>query len=287
MIVCSDELRYRLETHIIGAINSNTVIDNILFYGEPGLGKTTLSKWVSTISMRDIIIVNSANIRTKSDIISILKGLKKFDILFLDEIHRLNKSFEEILYSAIDDNLLTIFIGDGEFSQKVDLKIEIFTLIGATTEIENISSPLRTRFNIQEELTKYSDKSIIEILKSNLLKYDIIIEDDLLSKLPFYSRGNPRSTVNIVNKIRDLTKTGKKITLENILLLLNVNKDGLTIQEQRYIDIIKYQHKGGPVSLRVLAIGVGVSPSTLEKTIEPYLIKCGIINVTTKGRILI
>ncbi len=287
MIICNNELRYRLETHVLGAVKRDAAIDNILFYGEPGLGKTTLSKWIAMISKRNITTVNSANIRNKSDIISLLKNIKKFDILFLDEIHRLSKSFEEILYSAIDDNLLTIFIGEGDFSQKIDLEIEPFTLIGATTEVENISMPLRSRFNIQEELTKYDDQSIIEILKFNLKKYDIIISDDLLDKLAFYSRGNPRNTVNIVNKIRDLNQTNKKITLNNVLVLLNVDKDGLTVQEKRYIDLIKNRYNGGPVSLRVLAIGVGVSPSTLEKIIEPYLIKCGIINVTTKGRILI
>ncbi len=286
MIVCNDKLKYRLETHVNSAIMREDVIDNILFYGEPGLGKTTLAKWISVISKRDICIVNSANIRSKSDIISLLKGLNKFDILFLDEIHRLNKSFEEILYSAIDDSLLTVFIGEGDFSQKIDLKIENFTLIGATTEVENISKPLKSRFTMQEELTKYSDASIIKILESNLLKCDIIIEDDLLADLAFYSRGNPRNAINIVKKVRDLSQASRRITLENILLLLNVNKDGLTVQEQRYIDIIKNQYKGGPVSLRVLAIGVGVSTNTLEKTVEPYLIKSGIIDITTKGRIL-
>ncbi len=286
MIVCNEKLKYRLETHVMGAVNRNTNIDNILFYGEPGLGKTTMSKWISEMASRDITIVNSANIRSKSDIISLLKRLKKFDILFLDEIHRLSKSFEEILYSAIDDNLLTVFIGEGDFSQKIDMTLEPFTLIGATTEIENISGPLRTRFSIQEELTKYDDKSIVKILEFNLQKYDIIIEGNLLFELASYSRGNPRSAINIVNKIRDLYQSRKQITLENVLLLLNVNRDGLTVQEQRYIDIIKNQYNSGPVSLRVLAICIGVSPSTLEKTIEPYLIKCGIINVTTKGRIL-
>ncbi len=287
MIFCDKELEYRIMTHVNGAVKRNDVIDNILFYGEPGLGKTTLSKWIAEISQRNIIIVNSANIRNKSDIISILKSLKRYDILFLDEVHRLSKNFEEILYSAIDDNVLTVFIGEGDFSQKIDIIIEPFTLIGATTEIENISQPLRSRFTIQEELTEYKSASIIEILKSNLSKYDIIISDELLNDLSFYSRGNPRSTVNIARKVRDLSQLGKNIELDDVLMLLNVSKDGLTIQEQRYIDIIKNKYGGGPVSLRVLAISIGVSTSTLEKTIEPFLIKSGIVNVTTKGRILV
>ncbi len=287
MIVCNEKLKYRLETHVGSAISRNSVIDNILFYGEPGLGKTTLAKWISEISDRNICVVNSANVRNKSDIITLLKGLDEFDILFLDEIHRLNKSIEEILYSAIDDRIMTVFIGEGDFSQKIELDINQFTLIGATTEIENISNPLRSRFSIQEELSSYSTKDIIKILKYNLSKYDIIVNEDLLGNLARYTRGNPRATINMVKKIRDLHEASKKITLKEILLLLNLNKDGLTIQEQRYIDTIKNQYNGGPVSLRVLAISVGVSVSTLEKTIEPYLIKSGIVNITTKGRILI
>ncbi len=287
MIISNNDLIKRLKLHIKSSILREEPIDNILLYGLPGLGKTTIARWISLESRREMITINAANVRNISDIVTVLKQLNSNSILFIDEIHRLKKRFEEILYSAIDDNLLTIFIGEGDFSNKIELPINKFTLIGATTELENISEPLKSRFPILEGLSKYSEDAIKKIIIFNLEKYGIIVNDSFIKSISKYSRGNPRSAVNCSKIIRDMKYNNLELTVNNFLGLIKMNTDGLTVLEQKYIDILKQKYNGGPVSARVLSIAIGVNKETLVSDIEPFLIEKGMIMISSKGRTLI
>ncbi len=267
------------------------VVDHILFYGPPGLGKTTFALAIANEVGSSIRITSGPAIERQGDLAAILTNLKANDILFVDEIHRLSRVVEEILYPAMEDRALDIVMGKGPSAKTIRLSLEPFTLIGATTQIGKISAPMRDRFGLIQRLDFFEDEDMIEILKRACKLWEIQIEEEALKLLSIASRGTARVGLRLLRRTRDFAQSNNvKIVspevVNSTMKLLGIDDIGLENLDREILRVIYFNFDGGPVGVSTLAASISEEVSTLLDVHEPYLMKCGLIKRTSRGRVL-
>lgn len=264
--------------------------EHILFYGPPGLGKTTLSHLIAKETGKSIKITSGPAIEKVGDLASILTNLSQGDILFIDEIHRLNKNIEEILYPAMESGVLDIIIGKGPSARTIQLDLPAFTLLGATTKIAMMSSPLRSRFSGGVfKLEFYTNEEIEKIVKQSAEKLGINIDDDAIVEIARRSRYTPRTANYFLKRCRDYAQVHDTlITKESVLSaleMIGVDDMGLRQVDREVLETIITKFKGGPVGLKTIATATHEEESSIETVIEPYLIQKGLLELTSRGRL--
>ena len=286
-----EKIKEQLEIFLTAAQSRGEQLDHILFYGPPGLGKTTLACLMAREMSCNIKITSGPALTRAGDLASILTGLKKGDFLFIDEIHRLNKLVEEMLYAAMEDFALDIVLGKGPAAKTVRLNLQKFTLVGATTRIGLISGPMRDRFGYVQQLDFYEDKDLGEIVERTAEVLGVKIESEAARSIAKRSRGTPRIANRLLKRVRDYAevKNDGLITLKEVeeaLKMLGVDELGLSDADRRYLDIVKNQYHGGPVGVENLAASLSEDVGTITEVYEPFLMKKGLIKRTPKGRVL-
>ncbi len=283
------ELKDALKISIEAAKKRNTVLDHMLFYGPPGLGKTTLAGVIANQMGVEFKVTSAPALERPRDIIGILMSLKGGEILFIDEIHRLNTVTEEILYPAMEDFVLDITTGKSQTVKTMRLSLPKFTLIGATTKAGALSSPLRDRFGIVHRLQFYNKEELSKVIKRTASILDIKITDEGAEVIAKCSRGTPRIANRLVKRISDyaLVKFDGVITddaAKQSLKMLNIDEMGLDNTDRAILTMIAKQYDGGPVGINTLAAALGEDVRTLEDVCEPYLLQCGFLQRTPQGR---
>ena len=289
--VGQDEIVNKLKIYIYSAKERNETLDHTLFYGPPGVGKTSLAFIIAHEFNSKIKVVSAPTLKTIGDLVGILSILDPGDVLFVDEIHRLDKSLEEILYSVLEDFKLNITFKNSEQVKLVNFDISPFTFIGATTQIALISSPLRDRFGITFKFDYYTVEEISKIIRENTIKMGFSIDNSEAIEIAKRSRKTPRIANNLLKRIVDFTiyENSKKITkqiLNNAFAMLKIDKDGLRKED---IDILKLMFKKFkivPISLEVIASYIGENVNNIRDVYESYLVNEGYIERTKRGRIL-
>ena len=264
--------------------------EHVLFYGPPGLGKTTLAHLIAKETGRQMKITSGPAIEKVGDLASILTNLSPGDIIFIDEIHRLNKMVEEILYPAMESGVLDIIIGKGPSARTIQLDLPPFTLIAATTRVALVSSPLRSRFSGGVfRLEFYSNEEIAEIVKRSSKLLETELEKDALKEIAERSRFTPRTANYFLKRCRDYAQVNKKgldkATVNDALEMLGVDKIGLNNSDKKFLEILIKKFKGGPVGLKTIAAAMSEEEATIEEVIEPYLIQLGMLERTARGRV--
>jgi len=267
------------------------VMDHILFYGPPGLGKTTFALAIANEIGSSIKITSGPAIERQGDLAAILTSLKKNDVLFIDEIHRLSRVVEEVLYPAMEDRALDIVMGKGPSAKTIRLSLEPFTLIGATTQIGKISPPMRDRFGLIQRLDFFGDEDMIEILRRAAKLWEIDIDEDALTLLAVISRGTARVGLRLLRRTRDFAQSKNKKTVNanvvnDTMKLLGIDDMGLENIDREILRVIYFNFDGGPVGVSTLAASISEEVSTLLDVHEPYLMKCGLMKRTSRGRVL-
>lgn len=266
-------------------------IDHILFYGQAGLGKTTLAHIVAKETGGNLKITSGPAIEKTGDLAAILTNLEKGDILFIDEIHRLNRMIEEILYPAMENRSLNIVLGKGPSARTLSIELPPFSLIAATTRIDMLSGPLRSRFGGTFRLDYYSLGDIAEIIKRSAKILNVNIDSDAIKTIAEVSRFTPRTANRILKRARDLVQvknedTINKNCLKELFEVLEIDNLGLEYQDRRILSILKDQFGGGPAGIGAISSSLGEEKSVIESVYEPYLIKIGLIKRTPSGRAL-
>ncbi|MBQ9279464.1 MAG: Holliday junction branch migration DNA helicase RuvB [Clostridia bacterium] len=287
--VGQDKVKENLKIFIEAAKKRNEPLDHTLLYGPPGLGKTTLSNIIANEMNSNIRITSGPAIEKPGDLAALLTNLSQGDVLFIDEIHRLNRSVEEILYPAMEDFSLDIIIGKGPSARSIRLDLPKFTLVGATTKAGNISSPLRDRFGIINRLELYSIPDLKYIVKrsAGILKIDIT--DNGAEEIAKRSRGTPRIANRLLKRVRDFAQVEADGVItdeiaDKALNSLDIDKLGLDNIDRMMLDTIIKKFAGGPVGLETLAAAIGEDVNTIEDVYEPYLMQIGFLNRTPRGR---
>jgi holliday junction DNA helicase RuvB len=280
-----------LKMMIDSAKKRKEVVDHILFYGPPGLGKTTFAMAIANEIGGSIRITSGPVIERQGDLAAILTGLKRNDILFIDEIHRLSRVVEEILYPAMEDGVLDIVMGKGPSAKTIRLNLEPFTLIGATTQIGKISSPMRDRFGLVQRLDFFSNEDMVSILKRAANLWKIGIEDEALEKLSNCSRGTARIGLRLLKRTRDYMENSSNTTINieavnQTMQLLDIDEYGLENIDRLILNTILNNFNGGPVGASTLAASLSEDVSTIADVYEPYLMKCGYLKRTSRGRVI-
>ncbi|MDR3022307.1 MAG: Holliday junction branch migration DNA helicase RuvB [Clostridiales bacterium] len=285
------KVKQNMKVFIEATKTRQEALDHVLLYGPPGLGKTTLSHIIAYELGVNIKITSGPAIERPGDLAAILTNLNKYDVLFVDEIHRLNRSVEEVLYPAMEDFALDIIIGKGPSARNMRLNLPPFTLIGATTRAGMLTGPLRDRFGIVSRLETYSDKELGLIIRRSADILGVSIQLDASEELASRSRGTPRIANRLLKRIRDFAQVNQSndISLEiarHSLDLLEVDKLGLDIVDRKVMECIIHKFDGGPVGLDTVAAACNEETVTIEDVIEPYLIQLGFISRTPRGRIV-
>lgn len=278
-----------LEIYIKAALERREALDHVLLHGPPGLGKTTLAGIIANEMGVNIRITSGPAIEKAGDLAAILTNLSEHDILFIDEIHRMSRSVEEILYPAMEDYALDIIIGKGPSARSIRLDLPKFTLIGATTRVGLLSAPLRDRFGVISRLELYSVEDLKEIVKRSASLLEVEISEEGAAEIASRSRGTPRIANRFLKRVRDFAqiKYNGVITEEaadDALKSMEVDHLGLDLTDHRLLTAMIKNFGGGPVGLDTLAATIGEEPSTIEDVYEPYLLQLGFITRTPRGR---
>ena len=286
-----EKAKKNLSVFVKAAVSRNEALDHVLLYGPPGLGKTTLAGIIANELGVNFRITSGPAIERSGDLAALLTNLQKGDVLFIDEIHRLTRQVEEILYSAMEDFALDIVIGKGPSARSIRLDIAPFTLIGATTKAGSLSPPLRDRFGVISRLEYYSTDALVEIITraADILK--IPIESGGAEEIARRSRGTPRIANRLLKRVRDFAEVEGSSTITNgiadrALLELEVDRMGLDHTDRRMLEAMIKKFNGGPVGLDTIAAAISETRETIEDIYEPYLLQLGFIMRTPRGRIV-
>lgn len=286
-----EKIKANLEITIAAAKKRNEPIEHVLLYGAPGLGKTTLAHVIANEIGANIKITSGPAIEKAGDLAAILTNLEAGDILFIDEIHRLRKTIEEILYPAMEDYSLDIIMGKGPSAKTLRLDLPKFTIIGATTLASLLSAPLRDRFGITHHLGFYETGDMEHIIERSAKILNVEIEDEAKTAIASRSRRTPRIANRLLKRVRDYceVKGDGKITLKDCLeafAMLEVDELGLDLIDRRILETIAVKFKGGPVGLNTLAASTGEEMDTIENMYEPYLMQLGFLDRSPRGRVI-
>lgn len=284
-----EKIKKEISIYIQAAKNRTEALDHVLLYGPPGLGKTTMAMVIANEMGTSIRTTSGPAIDKAGDIVALLNDLEPGGILFIDEIHRLPRFVEEMLYSAMEDYYIDIIIGEGDMARPVHFSLPPFTLIGATTRAGLLSAPLRDRFGIVSHMEYYSVKSLSDIVQRTALVLGAEVEDEGTIEIARRSRGTPRVANRLLKRVRDFAEVEadglitKKVASE-ALDMLSVDKEGLDTVDQKILEVIISLYHGGPVGLNTLAANIGEDSGTIEDMVEPYLLQEGFIQRTPRGR---
>lgn len=288
--VGQEHIKENVKILLLAASERNHPAEHILFYGPPGLGKTTLAYLIAHETGRQIRVTSGPAIEKVGDLASILTNLQPGDILFIDEIHRLNKMIEEILYPAMESGVLDIIIGKGPSARTIQLDLPAFTLIGATTKVASLSAPLRSRFSGGAyRLEYYSTEELTKIVERSAKLLGLVADVDAVNEVVIRSRQTPRTANYFLKRVRDFAQVYKKDATKSVakeaLDILGVDENGLNQSDRKYLEVLIEKFNGGPVGVQTLAQAMSEEESTIEDVIEPFLIQQGFIERTSRGRL--
>ena len=283
------DVKENIKVFVKAAKLRNTSLDHVLLYGPPGLGKTTLSHIIANELGVNIKTASGPTIEKSGDLAAILSSLEPYDVLFIDEIHRIPKYIEEILYSAMEDFKLDIIVGSEGQSRNIKIDLPPFTLVGATTRAGDLSSPLRDRFGITCKLEYYKDEELTEIVKRSARVLDLKIEENAASTIAKRSRKTPRIANRLLKRVSDFAlvnglETIDKDITDKSLTKLKVDEYGLDNTDIEYLESLINKFNGGPVGIESIAASIGEEVTTIEDVIEPFLLQEGFIKRTIRGR---
>jgi len=286
-----EKLKKQLKIFINAARQRNEALEHVLFYGPPGLGKTTLACILAWEMKTNIKIISGPTLSRAGDLASILTNLKEGDILFIDEVHRLNKIVEETLYSAMEDYVLDIIVGKGPSARSIRLKLKHFTIVGATTRIGLISSPMRDRFGVIHKLNFYNKKSLSKIITNSAKLLNIEVDKEGAAEIARRARGTPRIANRLLKRARDFVQvkgSGKIdfVSAQKALEAMGIDKMGLTPVDRKFLKLIIEKYQGGPVGIDNISAALIEDVGTIVDVYEPYLMKLGFLKRTRQGRIV-
>lgn len=284
-----EKVKENLEVYIQAALKRGESLDHVLLYGPPGLGKTTLAGIVANEMGVNLRVTSGPAIEKQGDLAALLTNLSQGDVLFIDEIHRLNRSVEEVLYPAMEDNALDIIIGKGPSARSIRLDLPKFTLVGATTRAGQLSAPLRDRFGVVLRLELYSPEELSQIVKRSAGILSIVIEDDGALEIAARSRGTPRIANRLLKRARDFAEImGNGVideeTANFALSKMEIDHLGLDSIDRLILSTMIKNYNGGPVGLETIAAAIGEEAVTIEDVYEPYLMQIGFLSRTPRGR---
>lgn len=286
-----DKIKKELQVYIAAAKSREEALDHVLLYGPPGLGKTTLAMVITHEMGVNIKTTSGPAIEKPGDLVALLNELQAGDVLFIDEIHRLPKVVEEMLYSAMEDFYIDIVVGEGPTAHPVHFPLPPFTLIGATTRAGALSAPLRDRFGIVEHMAYYNATELNQIIMRSSRIFNVRIQDSGAHELALRSRGTPRIANRLLKRVRDFAQVAKKPAIDHeivvkALKLLQVDNKGLDeVDRKMLMTMINFYH-GGPVGVKTIAANIGEEVDTIEEMYEPYLLQIGFISRTPRGRMV-
>jgi len=285
-----EDLRANLKVYLASAEERETALDHTLFYGPPGLGKTTLAQIMAAELGVNLVTTSGPVLERGGDLAAILTNLGRHDILFIDEIHRMPPAVEEILYPAMEDFKLDLIIGQGPGARTVKIELEPFTLVGATTRIGLLTSPLRDRFGVIFRLDFYSPKDLATIVTRAAAILGVKLSADAAMEIGKRSRGTPRIAGRLLRRVRDFAVVSDAEVIDQTLAhealaRMDVDPHGLDQMDRKILTCLIEQFDGGPVGVKTLAVACSEEVRTLEDIYEPYLIQCGLIKRTPRGRV--
>ena len=286
-----DKVKENLSVFIQAALKRGEALDHVLLYGPPGLGKTTLAAIIANELGVNFRVTSGPAIERSGDLAALLTNLGERDVLFIDEIHRLSHSVEEVLYSAMEDFALDIVIGKGPSARSIRLDIAPFTLVGATTRAGALAAPLRDRFGVIERLEYYKPDALVEIIKRASEILHIPIDDHGAEEIARRSRGTPRIANRLLKRVRDFAQVDGRGTItadiaDKALSRLEVDKAGLDRTDRRMLDTMIQKFGGGPVGLDTIAAAISEEPDTITDVYEPFLLQMGFLMKTPRGRVV-
>ena len=279
-----------LKVFIGSAKKRGVSLDHVVLSGPPGLGKTTLAYIIAQELNSKLHLSSAPNLSKPADLAKLLTSLGKNDVLFIDEIHSLNRKLEEVLYSAMDDFKIDLIVGEGITAQSIEIPLQPFTLIGATTRSGMISEPLKTRFGIQLRMDYYKESEICKVVQRTAKLLDISISEEAALEISRRSRRTPRVANHLIKRIRDFAEVKNQTNIDLNLVLealkkMNIDSLGLDEMDRQILSCMIHRYKGKPVGLKSIAVIVGEEQKTLEEIYEPFMVRIGLINRTPNGRI--